>query len=157
LASQARRDLAKGHLQDVDLAAIASETSVLGRFLITKKQDDIASFKTPDLRNVLMTAPYFHDGSQETLWDVMDHYNKGDGLANPWLDEDIQPLALTEPEIDAAKAWTASREVPWPYESFGRREPQLRRPALREKVRAHAWFVLRGNNCDDSHLVGTLK
>jgi cytochrome c peroxidase len=100
LAAQAERDLAQGHLQDVDQAAIASEMSVLGRFLVTKKQSDIASFKTPDLRNVLVTAPYFHDGSQETLWDVVDHYNKGDGLANPWLDNDIQPLALTEPEID---------------------------------------------------------
>jgi cytochrome c peroxidase len=30
------------------------------------------------LRNVLVTGPYFHDGSQETLWDVMDHYNKGE-------------------------------------------------------------------------------
>jgi cytochrome c peroxidase len=79
LASQAQRDLARGHLQDVDLAAIASETSVLGRFLVTKTEGDIASFKTPDLRNVLVTAPYFHDGSQETPRDVMDHYNKGDG------------------------------------------------------------------------------
>ena len=78
LASQAQRDLARGHLQDVDLAAIASETSVLGRFLVTKTEGDIASFKTPDLRNVLVTAPYFHDGSQETPRDVMDHYNKGD-------------------------------------------------------------------------------
>jgi cytochrome c peroxidase len=121
LASQAQRDLAKGHLQDVDLAAIASETSVLGRFLITKKQDDIASFKTPDLRNVLMTAPYFHDGSQETLWDVMDHYNKGDGLANPWLDEDIQPLALTEPEIDDLVAFLASLTSPQ-YKELGEKE-----------------------------------
>jgi cytochrome c peroxidase len=93
--ARALRDLSQGHLQDVDIAAIASETSVLGRFLVTKKESDIASFKTPDLRNVLVTAPYFHDGSQETLWDVVDHYNKGAGLANPWLDGDIQPLALT--------------------------------------------------------------
>jgi cytochrome c peroxidase len=34
------------------------------------------------------------------LWGTVDHYNKGDGLTNPWLDEDIQPLVLTEPEID---------------------------------------------------------
>jgi cytochrome c peroxidase len=68
---------------------------VLGRFLVTKTEGDVASLKTPDLRNVLVTAPYFHDGSQETPRDVMDHYNKGDGLANPWLDGDIQPLALT--------------------------------------------------------------
>jgi cytochrome c peroxidase len=47
-----------------------------------------------------VTGPYFHDGSMQTLWDVMDHYNKGDGIADPWLDKDMQPLALTEPEID---------------------------------------------------------
>ena len=35
-----------------------------------------------------------HDGSLPTLWDVMDHYNKG-GEANPYLDGGIEPLALT--------------------------------------------------------------
>jgi hypothetical protein len=40
------------------------------------------------------------NGWQETLWDASDHYNKGDGLQNPYLDEDIQPLALTEADID---------------------------------------------------------
>jgi len=82
--------------------------SVLGRFLVTKKQADIASFKTPDLRNVLITGPYFHDGSQETLWDVVDHYNKGDGVQNPFLDQDIQPLALSESDIDDLVAFMAS-------------------------------------------------
>ena len=81
---------------------------MLGRFLITKQHKDTASFKTPDIRNVLVTGPYFHDGSQETLWDVIDHYNKGDGLHNPWLDEDIQPLALTETDIDDLVAFLAS-------------------------------------------------
>jgi cytochrome c peroxidase len=41
--------------------------SVLGRFLITKKQSDIASFKTPDLRNILVTAPYFHEVDANTV------------------------------------------------------------------------------------------
>jgi cytochrome c peroxidase len=50
---------------------------------VTRKQSDIASFKTPGLRNVLVTGPYFHDGSMQTLWDVMDHYNKGHGITNP--------------------------------------------------------------------------
>ena len=89
LAQQAEHELAQGHPPDVDIAAIESEMSVLGRFLITKRQSDIAAFKTPDLRNVLLTAPYFHDGSMQTLWDVVDHYNHGDGLTDPWLDEDI--------------------------------------------------------------------
>lgn len=108
LACKAEAEINSGNTIDVDRAAIQSETSVLGRFLITKKEADIASFKTPDLRNVLMTAPYFHDGSQATLWDVMDHYNKGDGVQNPYLDEDIQPLALSESEIDDVVAFMAS-------------------------------------------------
>ena len=100
LACKAEQEIDSGKIIDVDQAAIQSETSVVGRFLVTKQEKDIASFKTPGLRNVLLTAPYFHDGSQATLWDVVDHYNHGDGLKDPWLDEDMQPLALSESEID---------------------------------------------------------
>jgi cytochrome c peroxidase len=108
LARQAEQLIKSGDTVAIDRAAIQTDMSALGRFLITKKEKDIASFKTPDIRNVLVTAPYFHDGSQETLWDVIDHYNKGDGLQNPYLDEDIQPLALTESEIDDLVAFMAS-------------------------------------------------
>jgi cytochrome c peroxidase len=108
LARQVEKLVDSGNASDIDRVAILSDMSVLGRFLVTKKEPDIASFKTPDLRNVLVTAPYFHDGSQATLWDVVDHYNKGDGLQNPWLDEDIQPLALRESEIDDLVAFMAS-------------------------------------------------
>src|SRR6266446_6569027 len=108
LARQAEQLINSGDAAAIDRAAIQTDMSALGRFLITKRAPDIASFKTPDLRNVLVTGPYFHDGSQETLWDVMDHYNKGDGLQNPYLDEDIQPLALTEDDIDAVVAFLAS-------------------------------------------------
>ena len=108
LAQKARREIASGQLEQVDTAAINSELSVLGRYLLTKNIADTAAFKTPDLRNVIVTAPYFHDGSQQTLWDVVDHYNKGDGIKNPWLDADMQPLALTEPEIDDLVAFMAS-------------------------------------------------
>ena len=100
LACKAEQEIDSGKAIDVDQAAIQNETSVVGRFLVTKKEQDIASFKTPSLRNALITAPYFHDGSQATLWDVVDHYNHGDGLKDPWLDEDMQPLALSESEID---------------------------------------------------------
>ncbi len=108
LARQAEQLINSGDTSAIDRAAIQTDMSALGRFLITKKEKDIASFKTPDIRNVLVTEPYFHDGSQETLWDVIDHYNKGDGLQNPYLDEDIQPLALTESEIDDLVAFMAS-------------------------------------------------
>jgi cytochrome c peroxidase len=105
LACKAQRETDSGEIVDIDAAAIQSETSVVGRFLVTKKAMDIASFKTPNLRNVLVTAPYFHDGSQGTLGDVMDHYNHGDGIQDPWLDEDMQPLALSESEIDDVVAF----------------------------------------------------
>jgi cytochrome c peroxidase len=108
LAAQAERLIKSGDTKAIDDAAIQTDMSALGRFLITKKDTDIASFKTPGLRNVLVTGPYFHDGSQETLWDVMDHYNKGAGLHNPYLDEDIQPLALTEKDIEDVVAFMAS-------------------------------------------------
>jgi len=38
-----------------------------GRFAITKKEEDRYVFRVPMLRNVAKTAPYFHDGSVETL------------------------------------------------------------------------------------------
>jgi len=121
LARKAEQEIASGHLEAVDRAAIQTDMSVLGRFLITKKEADIAAFKTPILRNILLTAPYFHDGSQETLWDVVDHYNKGDGLKNQWLDEDIQPLALTESEIDDLVAFLVSLTSP-EYTELGAQE-----------------------------------
>jgi cytochrome c peroxidase len=133
LARKAEHEIASGDTVAVDQAAIGDEMSVLGRFLVTRKEADIASFKTPNLRNVLVTAPYFHDGSQATLWDVMDHYNKGDGLQNPWLDEDIQPLALTEKEIDDVVAFLASLTSP-AYEKLGEQELERQR-ALAQKSR----------------------
>jgi cytochrome c peroxidase len=108
LARQAEQLIKTGDTAAIDRAAIQSDMSALGRFLVTKQEKDIASFKTPNIRNVLVTGPYFHDGSQETLWDVIDHYNKGDGLQNPYLDQDIQPLALTESDIDDLVAFMAS-------------------------------------------------
>jgi len=121
LAWQAEQLIKSGDTGAIDRAAIQSDMSALGRFLITKKETDTASFKTPDLRNVLVTGPYFHDGSQETLWDVMDHYNKGDGLKDPYLDEDIQPLALSEGDIDDLVAFLASLTSP-DYKEQGAKE-----------------------------------
>jgi cytochrome c peroxidase len=108
LARQAEQAIAKGDTIAIDQAAILTPMSALGRFLVSRTDSDIASFKTPDIRNVMVTAPYFHDGSAATLWDVIDHYNKGAGLADPWLSTEIQPLALHETEIDDLVAFMAS-------------------------------------------------
>jgi cytochrome c peroxidase len=112
LAREAQRLVRAGDTVAIDRAAIQTPMSALGRYLITRKEADIASFKSPDLRNVMVTGPYFHDGSAATLWDVMDHYNKGGGAQNPYLDADMQPLGLFEEEIDNLVALMASLTSP---------------------------------------------
>jgi cytochrome c peroxidase len=85
--------------QKLDELALSTDMSELGRFMVTKNRSDIGAFRTSILLNIGITPPYMHDGTIETLWDVMDHYNKG-GEANLFLDGGMEPLALTEEEID---------------------------------------------------------
>jgi cytochrome c peroxidase len=108
LAWQALAVLKDGsNTEELDKLAIETDMSELGRFLVTKKREDIGAFKTEQLRNVGLTAPYMHDGSLKTLWDVMDHYNKG-GETNAYLDGGIEPLNLSEGEIDDVVAFLFS-------------------------------------------------
>jgi hypothetical protein len=53
-----------------------------------------------------------------TSWII---YNKGDGIADPWLDKDAQPLALTETEIDDMVAFLISLTSPQ-YKDVGEQE-----------------------------------
>jgi cytochrome c peroxidase len=69
----------------------------LGRYAITMDEKDKGAFKTPTIRNVALSAPYMHDGSQKTLAEVVEWYDKG-GHPNPWLNDRIKPLKLTEQE-----------------------------------------------------------
>jgi cytochrome c peroxidase len=70
------------------------------------------AFKTPGLRNVALTGPYFHNGSRATLEQVLEFYNRGGdrrgstadnttrfGVNRSNLDADIRPLALEPAEI----------------------------------------------------------
>jgi cytochrome c peroxidase len=59
------------------------------------------NFKAPGLRNVELTGPYFHNGSQATLRQVVDFYSRGGDFADANahdLDPDIEPRALSEDE-----------------------------------------------------------
>ena len=107
LARKGLKLVDSGSAEAIDHAALETDMSELGRFLVNKQPKDIGAFKTPGLRNLLVTQPYFHDGSQATLWDVIDHYNKG-GVANPFLDGGMTRLGMTEPEIDDLAAFLGS-------------------------------------------------
>jgi cytochrome c peroxidase len=69
----------------------------LGRYSVTKKEEDKGAFKTPTLRDVAKRTPYMHDGSQKTLEEVVAFYDRG-GHKNPWLSSDVKPLKLTNQE-----------------------------------------------------------
>jgi cytochrome c peroxidase len=133
LAGQALAALEKDDSQEtMDELALKTDLSELGRFVVTRHRNDIGAFKTMQLRNVGVTAPYMHDGSMQTLWDVMDHYNKG-GEPNPFLDGAIEPLALTNGEVDDLVAFMfALSDVRFSREN---EEERRRQRALAERTR----------------------
>ena len=69
----------------------------LGRYVVTKMEEDKGRFKTPTLREITYTGPYMHDGRFRTLEEVIEFYNKG-GIKNGQLDEEVKPLNLTATE-----------------------------------------------------------
>ncbi len=99
LARKAELLVKEGKLDQrkLDELALNPAYSELGRFLVTFNPKDIGAFKTPTLRNVELTAPYMHDGSEATLLDVIEFYNRG-GNENPNLSGEMRPLNLTDQE-----------------------------------------------------------
>lgn len=68
----------------------------------------MGAFKAPSLRNVELTGPYFHNGGQATLRQVVDFYNrKGDfpQVNQDNLDVDIVRLGLSDSEKHALVAF----------------------------------------------------
>jgi cytochrome c peroxidase len=87
-----------------------------GVFGISGDPLDMGSFKAPTLRNIAVTAPYMHDGSIETLEEVLDHYaaggrtiesgpNAGDGSENPLKSQFIPGFVLNSDEKLAVLAF----------------------------------------------------
>ena len=58
----------------------------VGRFKVTNKPEDTGAFKTPTLRDIAKSAPYFHDGSAKTLEEAVDIMLAG-GKPNEHLDK----------------------------------------------------------------------
>ena len=82
-----------------------------GQFPATDRVAADGMFKTPSLRNVELTAPYFHNGGQATLRQVIDFYDRGGDFSshNPGdRDADIHDLGLTEMQQEALVAFLLS-------------------------------------------------
>lgn len=68
----------------------------------------VGAHKTPGLRALLSTAPYMHDGSEKTLEDVVELYDRG-GNAHEFLDPKMR-------DLDAEAAWLKAKAEGKPYD-----------------------------------------
>jgi cytochrome c peroxidase len=78
-----------------------------GRMDATKDPKDDGKFKTPSLRDVAKTGPYFHDGSVASLSDAIDFMLKG-GIKNPNRDEKLKPNRLSARDRKSLQAFLES-------------------------------------------------
>lgn len=106
--TQYRVRLAPGVYVDVDEKSIHSNSEPVqgdvGRYEVTLNPADRWAYRTPTLRNVALTAPYMHDGSIQTLEEVVEFYDKG-GIDNTGKDPLLRPLNLTPAEKSALVAF----------------------------------------------------
>ena len=84
----------------------------VGRKKVTKEEKDTGAFKTPTLRDITRTAPYFHNGSVKTLEEAVDVMARG-GIDNPFLDrEKLADRNLTTGEKSDLVAFLHALECP---------------------------------------------
>ncbi len=80
-----------------------------GQYNHTLDSNDIGAFRIPSLRNIALTAPYYHDGSANTLEQVIDVYAtagrmvnfgscRGNGAESPWRDGRLEPFEISQKE-----------------------------------------------------------
>ncbi|MGZ4787218.1 MAG: cytochrome-c peroxidase [Terriglobales bacterium] len=76
---------------NIGIGAFQNTYDDKGRYEVTKNENDLGAFKTPSLRNIALTAPYFHDSSAKNLKDAVDYYIGG-GNSNAHLDKEVHVL-----------------------------------------------------------------
>ena len=96
----------------------------LGRYNVTKNRDDVGKFRTPSLRDVAFTGPWFHHGNFPTLQDVVFFYNLGNpapiqkkymGVRDSLLPKTsplLEKLNLTDKEVNAVVAFMQAISSP---------------------------------------------
>ncbi len=89
---------------NIGLASYQQSQPDMGRFAKLPLNSMKGAFKTPTLRNIAETAPYFHDGSATDLQAAIRHYISIDPNA-PDLSKNIKPVKLSQTEVDALLAF----------------------------------------------------
>lgn len=108
---------------NLGLSNFGEKNQDLGRYLATKKPEDVGKFKTPGLRNVMKTGPWFHNGSVSNMETLMGLYNMGmpfpaftlaqlDDPLLPKHDKLLRGIRLSNSEINAVIAFLHSLSSP---------------------------------------------
>lgn len=82
---------------NIGLASYGDENPDMGRYAIKPIAILKGAFKTPTLREVVHSAPYFHDGSATTLEEVVKHYVDG-GVVKTHISPNMKALSLSPKE-----------------------------------------------------------
>jgi cytochrome c peroxidase len=112
-------DVGRSHDLEGKLLANAD----IGRGKPTETEADNYKFRTPTLRNVTKTAPYFHDGSVADLIEVVRYMAAGGNAKAPGIDQNLRNNGLTEAEITDIVAFLGTLECPGSLEVIGNAEP----------------------------------
>ncbi|WP_318503497.1 cytochrome-c peroxidase [Bacillus sp. T3] len=89
------------NLSDNQFYNVGLNTEDVGRFAVTKDENDIGRIRTPGLYGITHTGPYMHNGSIDSLEEVVEFYDRGgDGHPNTsfFIRQFMQPLGLTDHE-----------------------------------------------------------
>ncbi len=92
-----------GQIPSQELLTIAYPNIVEGGPQIGERTIARGAFKVPSLRNIELTAPYFHNGGQATLKQAVQFYNRGGDFRDlniDMVDFEIGKLGLTDEQID---------------------------------------------------------
>ena len=81
--------------QNFHNVGVRPQAEDIGRAAVTGSNNDRGRFKTPNLRNVELRAPYMHNGQFATLEEVVEFYNRGGDFNAANVNNLIRPLNLT--------------------------------------------------------------
>lgn len=107
---------------NIGLASFGESEPDMGRYAQKPLKLMKGAFKTPTLREITRTAPYFHDGSAKTLEEVIQHYSDG-GVVKTNLSPNMKKIELCGSEKEDLAAFMKALTSPHVYISLPKLPP----------------------------------
>ena len=112
-------NLSDGLFHNVGVGVPKDGEGDVGRFKVSSNEAERHAFRTPTLRNVAKTAPYFHDGSVADLREAVKYMAGGGDRKVTGLDTNFADRGLTDAEIDDLVAFLGTLDCPNNLEVLG--------------------------------------